>query len=247
MISAIVFDLDGTLVQTERLKAISYARAATALLPGKIDEGEVIEAFKDVVGQPRHAVARALTTRFNLEQAAHGRMREFGVSAPWQAYVQLRLQIYGEMLADPGVIAANQWEHNRDLLERSRRTQCKLALATMSSCRQADFVLERLGLQDVFAFVATRDDVSQGKPDPEIYLLTASELGVAPEEMLVIEDSAAGVRAALAAGAHCIAVTTPFSRAGVHALGLLEAHWIVDQPGELIPAVDRLLQQEGAA
>jgi len=48
-----IFDLDGTLVQTERLKALSYARAAVELCPHAISEAEVVEAFKDVVGLPR--------------------------------------------------------------------------------------------------------------------------------------------------------------------------------------------------
>src|SRR3712207_9013781 len=56
MIRAFVFDLDGTLVETEELKALSYARAATELRPD-LDEGEVIEAFTDLVGLARREVA----------------------------------------------------------------------------------------------------------------------------------------------------------------------------------------------
>ena len=54
-----IFDLDGTLVQTERLKAISYARAAADLSASAITEEEVVEAFKEVVGLPRRQVAQA--------------------------------------------------------------------------------------------------------------------------------------------------------------------------------------------
>ena len=53
MIQAMIFDLDGTLVQTERLKALSYARAAVELCPHDIREIDVVEAFKDVVGLSR--------------------------------------------------------------------------------------------------------------------------------------------------------------------------------------------------
>ncbi|MGD2178607.1 MAG: hypothetical protein PVG71_12380, partial [Anaerolineae bacterium] len=96
MIRAVIFDLDGTLVQTERLKAISYARAAVELCPYTVDEQEVIEAYKDVVGQPRQEVASALVERFDLEREAGARMDDYGVSAPWQAFVQVRLGYYEE-------------------------------------------------------------------------------------------------------------------------------------------------------
>ena len=60
MIEAVIFDLDGTLVQTEKLKAISYARAVTDLCPHDVEEKQVIEAFREVVGLPRREVAQAL-------------------------------------------------------------------------------------------------------------------------------------------------------------------------------------------
>lgn len=72
MIRAMVFDLDGTLVQTERLKAASYARAAAELCGEAIGEEDVIEAFKDVLGRSPREVAVALTERFGLEEAALG-------------------------------------------------------------------------------------------------------------------------------------------------------------------------------
>jgi phosphoglycolate phosphatase-like HAD superfamily hydrolase len=65
MIRAMIFDLDGTLVQTERLKALSYARATVELCPYTLSEAEAVEAFKDVVGLPRREVAQALVERFD--------------------------------------------------------------------------------------------------------------------------------------------------------------------------------------
>ncbi len=94
MIQAMIFDLDGTLVQTEKLKALSYARAAGALCPHELDENEVIDAFRDVVGRSRREVAMSLVSRFDLEEKSRARMAEFGVRQPWQAYVQVRLGFY---------------------------------------------------------------------------------------------------------------------------------------------------------
>jgi len=232
VILAVIFDLDGTLVETEELKALSYARAAVELRP-ELREVEVVEAFKDVVGLSRQEVAKGLLQRFGLEAAARARMAEFGVSSPWQAYVQVRQLLYEAMLADPALLRRQQYPHNIAYLQKVQRQDCRIALATMSYCKQVRRVLEVLDLADAFDFVASRDDVENGKPDPEIYLLVARELGVPPADCLVIEDSPAGVKAALAAGMNVVAVSTPFTRQRLHESGLLPPQHIVDDPSML--------------
>lgn len=241
MIRAMIFDLDGTLVKTERLKALSYARAAAELCPYTLDGSEVMEAFKDVVGLPRREVAQGLMDRFDLCESARSRMAEFGVITPWQAFVQVRLRYYEGMLADPEVLRNNQWPHNVALLHAARRASCSTGLATLSRCKQAQRVLEVLNLAGAFDFVATRDDVERGKPDPEIYQLVGQELGVPPAECLVIEDSPSGVKAALAAGMWCIVVTTPFTRKAIRSGHLLDESWTVDDPGMLTDVVQEML------
>jgi HAD superfamily hydrolase (TIGR01509 family) len=241
LIKAMIFDLDGTLVQTERLKSISYARAAVQMCPRDIREEQVIEALKQVVGRSRQEVAMALVERFGLTEVARGRVGQFGVTEPWQAFVQLRLRIYDEMLADPEVLRQNQWPHSVDLLNQARRSGCRTGLATMSNCAQTRRVLEILALSDAFDFVATRDDVERGKPDPEIYELVWRELDVPTTECLVIEDSPTGVTAALAAGMWCIAVTTPFTRKQIHRQQLLDLRWVVDDPAELTAVVREMI------
>jgi len=242
MIKAIIFDLDGTLVQTERLKAISYARAAIELCPDEIREEEVIEAFKDVVGLSRREVATALVERFNLAKKAEARMEEFSVSSPWQAYVQVRLTIYREMLADPQILRDNQWAHNMALLKQARQSHCKVGLATMSTCEQAQYVINELGLAEAFDFIASRDDVEKGKPDPEIYLMVARELGIVPSDCMVIEDSPVGVKAALNAGMRVVAVSTPFTQKGLQESKLLPTSHIVNNPKDLHDIVAHVIE-----
>jgi HAD superfamily hydrolase (TIGR01549 family) len=246
VIKAMIFDLDGTLVQTERLKALSYARAAIELCPHTLSEPDTVAAFKDLVGRPRREVAQGLIERFGLDEAARSRMAEFGVETPWQAFVQVRMRFYDAMLADPQVLRDNQWPHNVALLQTARQTGCRVGLATMSRCQQAQRVLEILDLREAFDFVATRDDVEHGKPDPQIYRLVARELGVAASECLVIEDSPSGVKAALAAGMHIVAVSTPFTREGLHQAGMLPAGHIVDDPSNLIQVVKHIVSNHAA-
>ncbi|MBC7939403.1 MAG: HAD family phosphatase [Chitinophagaceae bacterium] len=232
MIEAVIFDLDGTLVETEEIKARSYARAAVLLRP-ELAEEAVYAAFTDLVGLSRREVALALVERFMLQEAAQARMGEFGVATPWQAYVQVRLNIYDQLLFDPAVLRAAQWPHNIALLHAVRQQGRTTALATMSYCAQVQRVLNVLDLNDAFHFVASRDDVENGKPDPEIYLLVARELGIAPGECLVIEDSPTGVQAGLAAGMNVIAVTTPLTRQKFRDKELLSRCWVVDDPNTL--------------
>ncbi|MFT7584606.1 MAG: beta-phosphoglucomutase [Cellvibrionaceae bacterium] len=134
MIEAMIFDLDGTLVQTERLKAISYARAAIELCPICVTEDEVIEGFREVVGQSRREVAVHLIDRFDLAPEAIARMASLKVNTPWQAFVRIRLDIYDQMLADPEVLRNNQWPYTVEVLKQARAAGCKkIGLATMST------------------------------------------------------------------------------------------------------------------
>jgi HAD superfamily hydrolase (TIGR01509 family) len=242
-ISAFVFDLDGTLVQTERLKAQSYAQAAVELCPRDVTEEAVIEAYKDVVGESRKTVATALMERFDLTAASTDRMGEVDVDAPWQAFVQVRLGYYEDLVSDPNVIRENRWPHSLELLDRAREHRCAVALATTSRRRQACHVLGVLGLDDAFDYVATADEVEQTKPHPEIYRLCAVELGVAPERIIAIEDSPTGTQAAVAAGLHCIAFGTPFTEQRLRDESPLDDRWIVTDPNELLDTVDTLLAE----
>ena len=179
VIRAFVFDLDGTLVETEKLKALSYARAAKELRPD-LDEDDVVAAFGDFVGLSRQEVAVGLMRRFRLEDAARERMEEFGVEQPWRAYVRIRLRIYDSFLSDPDRVLAVRYPHNLALLSDVRGQGYLTALATQSHREEALRVLGILKITDEFDVIATREDVEHGKPDPEMHLLVARELGVEP-------------------------------------------------------------------
>ena len=242
-IEAILFDLDGTLVQTERLKAQSYARAAVVLTENEALEAEAIKAFKQVVGRSRHEVADFLLSRLNLREAAQSQMDKWRVETPAEAFIAIRLAFYQRMIADRSVMQKSIWPHNIAALQRAAKEGYKTGLATMSHREQATKVLEMLELTGCFQCIATRDDVGIGKPDPEIYHLVSSQLQVEPDNCLVFEDSIAGVQAALAAGMQVIAVSTPFTYDSLIQAGALPPDRMIHDPALLPEAIDCILGQ----
>jgi len=242
MIAALVFDLDGTLVQTEVLKAKSYARAVANLSAGNIKEARVIDAYRTVVGLSRQEVAQNLLAEFDLENKARQKMERYGVRTAWQAFVQVRLKYYHELLGDSVNIINNRCPYSLALLAWAGENRFKTGLATMSHCKEATRVLGILDIAHKFNFIATYDDVNHGKPDPEIYHLMLNELGIPAPEGLAIEDSPAGIQAAQNAGLACIAVTNQFTRRSVHTCNLLDQQWIVDEPSDLQKTVAALVQ-----
>jgi HAD superfamily hydrolase (TIGR01509 family) len=230
---ATIFDLDGTLVQTEALKAQSYARAAVELRPDGIAEQDVIAAYNEMVGRSREEVAAALLARFGLEPYAERRMRELGASTPLDAYMELRLRDYEAMVADGELIRKQEYPWSTALLRDVRREGYPVGIATMSHRKHALLVLERLDLMGEFDALVTREDVKEPKPSPEIYLLTAQRLNAERRDCFVLEDSVPGIRAANAAGMCCVAITNDLTRDAVRAAGVLPPERIVDQPDRL--------------
>jgi beta-phosphoglucomutase len=81
-----------------------------------------------------------------------------------------------------------------------------LAVTSSAVASSIDAILRRTGIRDRFALIVDGSEVTHAKPDPEAYVLTASQLGVKPEDCVVFEDSSVGVRAAKNAGMYCVAV-----------------------------------------
>jgi len=239
---AAIFDLDGTLVQTEVLKARSYARAAVELSPETVREQDVNAAYDSLVGHSREEVAATLLARFGLEEPAERRMGELGATTPLDAYMALRLGIYEAMIADEQLIRAQEYPWSTSLLREVRRAGHPVGVATMSHRKHAVLVLERLGLTGEVEVLVTREDVRDAKPSPEIYALAGRLLGVPPRDSFVLEDSVPGVQSAIAAGMTCVAITNDMTRDAVHAAKLLPPERVVDDPSRLGDVVRGVLE-----
>ena len=97
------------------------------------------------------------------------------------------------------------------LLDRLEHLRIPKAVATSSQLKFANIALNQFDLMPRFKFVLTAESVVNGKPHPDVYLLAAKKMGLEPSQLLVLEDSVTGSRAAAAAGTTVIAVPTQHS------------------------------------
>ncbi len=242
MIKAILFDLDGTLVQTEVLKASSYAKAINLLTNAIVKEERVMAVFENYVGLSRLEVVAGMYKEFSAElQVA---IKSTNSDIIQKRIIQKRLSIYHSMLADEVLLSKHFCPYNLKLLHTAHRKGLKVVLATMSHRAQVDQVLELLNISDKLEFVLTRDDVQHGKPHPEIYLKAKELLHLHAKECLVIEDSVNGIKAGLDSGMHVLAVTNQVTKESVHASNLLEPAFIVDELEQLEHYADSIFEAE---
>ena len=110
-----------------------------------------------------------------------------------------------------------------ELIKSLRENRFKIAIASSAPMENIRLITGGLGIDNCFQAIVTGQDVTEGKPSPQSFLLAAQRLGVEPKNCLVIEDAVAGVTAAKRAGMHCLAITNTHPKQS-----LKEADLIVD-------------------
>ena len=241
MIKAIIFDLDGTLVHTEILKAESYAQAIQILTKGSVLQKMVMDSFGKYVGLPRAGVVNGLFEEYKKPLLEHiGGLDSETVK---ERIITSRHAIYHQMLNDKNLLSGHFCKYNLELLRRVYKESFRTVVATMSHSFEADKVIEAMGIRGKLDIILTSDDIVQGKPHPEIYLKVKEMLKMAPEECLVIEDSLNGIKAGLAAGMKVFAVTNQLTRSEVHAANILAPSFIIDDPKELMNRVYHFIEE----
>jgi len=187
MFGAVIFDWDATLADTQRVIVFSFQQVLR----------EMGVSIPNVGIERRIGMGTAETFREILRETGlvfdEGLIRQL-VDKKSQNQISLRSQV--QLFS--GAI---------DLLE-ALQGRVKMGLASMNTKSVIEALLGEKDLGKYFEVVVTADDVLHSKPDPEIFLKCACELGVLPLECVVIEDSLFGVRAAKLAGMCCIGVTT---------------------------------------
>lgn len=189
MTSAVIFDMDGVLVDTERF----IAEAAIRFLRERGVEARPADFLPFVgTGENRFigGVAEKYGLRLDIEEAKR---------RTYEIYAEI---VHGQLEPLPGV---------KDFIAAARARGLKLAVASSADAVKIGINLREAGIpEETFGAIVSAHDVTHTKPDPEIFLVAAAKLGVPPAGCLVVEDALNGVKAAKAAGMRCLGLTTTF-------------------------------------
>ncbi len=186
-IEAVIFDLDGVITDTARYHYRAWKRLA--------DELGIY--FDETINERLKGIDRMASFEVILERAT----TTYSTSQK-EAYANIKNGYY---------VASIDLLSKKDILEGIesfigdlKKNNIKIALGSAS--KNADKIIERLGLKEYFDVIVDSAKVAKGKPDPEIFVTAAHMLGVAPEKCVVIEDSAAGIQAAVDGGMKAIGI-----------------------------------------
>lgn len=194
-IQAVIFDLDGVIVSTDEFHYLAWKELADAEgIP--FDRGD---------NERLRGVSRMESLDIILEKSGRNYSDDEKISM-----AERKNSIYRNLLTRltpsdllPGVA---------DVLSGLRDRGIKIAIG--SSSKNAAPILQAIGLAGAFDAVADGTHITRSKPDPEVFVLAAHKIGIAPENCLVVEDANAGVEAGVAAGMRVLAVGSAAGHAG---------------------------------
>jgi HAD superfamily hydrolase (TIGR01509 family) len=210
VIEAVVFDLDGLLLDTEQVW------------------DEVREALTRERGGRWHERAQADMMGMSSKEWSRYMHEELGGPDPPEEINRLVVERMQERYRQELPLVAGAVEAVRTIGAR-----WPLGLASSSNRPLIDLALELMGVADLFQVTVSSEEVERGKPSPDVYLEAAGRLGVEPQKVVAIEDSASGIRSAKAAGMHVIAIPNPHFPPPEDVLA--EADVVLESLAELTP------------
>jgi HAD superfamily hydrolase (TIGR01509 family) len=189
MLNAIIFDMDGLMIDSERLYFESERQIAARF--GKTVSNQIL--WKMMGRKPIESIRIFI--------------KDLNIPVGDEEILRMRNQMMRDKLKND-LVAMNGLH---EIIE-NFKAKMKLAISTGAPREFLDIVLDKLQLKDVFAFCQTSDDIRNGKPDPEIYIKTCHGLGLNSGQCVVLEDSENGVVAGKRAGCYVIAIPSEYTR-----------------------------------
>ncbi len=187
MLETVIFDWDGTLADTRQVIVISFQKALSEI-NCKVSDEYIERRIGIGAAETFREILRFSKVRFDEKLIQH--------------LIERKSQLEIELASKVKLFAGA-----KELLE-ALRGKVKMGLASMNNRSVIIHMLKANNLEKYFDAVLTAESISHSKPDPEIFLKTASKLKSSPEKCVVVEDSVFGVKAAKSANMSCIAVLT---------------------------------------
>ncbi|MFS1510721.1 MULTISPECIES: HAD family phosphatase [unclassified Vibrio] len=187
-IKAVIFDMDGVLIDAKdwHYDALNKALAIFGLNISRHDHLVTFDGLS--TGQK----LKMLSKTYVLPESLHGFINEMKQQYTMDITHQLCKPIF----------------HHQYALSKLKENGYQLAVASNSVRNTVKVMMGKSALMDYLEFYLSNQDVSKGKPDPEIYNLAIQKLGLKPEECVIVEDNENGIKAAKASGAHVLKVDT---------------------------------------
>lgn len=182
----IIFDLDGVICHTDKYHYQAWKKLADKL-------GIY---FDETINNRLRGVSRMESLDIILEKDSSGLTEEKA------GYAEEKNQYYREMLKEMNPDDLS--DEVKDTLNQLRERGYQMAIG--SSSKNAGFILERIGLKGFFDAVSDGNNITNSKPDPEVFLKAAQFLGLDPKDCLVVEDARAGLLAAVNGNMDCAAI-----------------------------------------
>jgi beta-phosphoglucomutase family hydrolase len=190
---AVIFDMDGVLVDNSAFHDLAWK-----MIFEKYNNKITPEEIKNIFGGTNYLFVTKLL----------GKTDENEIKAIAEEKEALYREIYKEHIQLP--------EGLLNLLNELKQNNIPMAVATSAPKVNLDFVFDTLNIHKYFDLVIDESFVKHGKPDPEIYRVTAQKLNIVPENCIVFEDSVFGIQSAKANGMKVIGITTTFSEGQIN-------------------------------
>ena len=201
MIKAVIFDMDGVVADSTKCDFTAWR-----MIFSEFGSDLSFDTYKSFLGMKGIEIAKRYFPDISDDKAA-------GLQNKKEVY-------FIDCIEKEGLTATKGLVSFLDLIQKHNY---HIALATAAIRDKAEAVLACLNLRSYFNVIVTSDDVSKGKPDPEMFLKAGTKLNAQPQECVVIEDAPNGVEAAKSGGMRCVAITTTHDNAE-----LKEADLIID-------------------
>jgi len=191
MIKAIIFDLDGVL-----LDSVGRDIAITVRVFNKFGYSITPSDEQYIIGWHPADRISFFAKKFNIPEEEQ------------RLIVADEKRLYRELWDSTSKLLPEV----KETLETIKNKGLKLALATTSTSDSVSRFMQKFRLQGYFKLILTREDASQRKPNPEIYIKAMNELGYNTDEIIVVEDTKIGVTAAKSAGLKCVAIPNQYTK-----------------------------------